>query len=192
MHVTTDPQRLADALNKRRGDLNLSQPEIARQAEVSLSTVNHMATAKRANYRLVQKSRVEKVLRWQPGSIDALLAGGDATPLPTDAAVVPIRRGEIDDLPPELSAAVAAMSGTTRDLFLRLALRIADELTDSLTGSRIATGSNTPVAVRTETGTSHVVALDDLEVASEQVEASAAALRERLRQVREAQARSNQ
>jgi transcriptional regulator with XRE-family HTH domain len=186
-----DRQRLADALNQRRGDLGLSQPEIARQAEVSLSTVNLMATGKRNNYRLIQKRRVEDVLRWAPGSIDALLAGGDATPLPE--SVKETRRDDrAADLPLALAEALAAVPEANRDLFVRLSLRIADELAAVHKPVDGTSNGHTHVTVPVDDGVSQAVVLHAMNVTSAQLEADAAALRERLRVLTEQAAKSNQ
>jgi hypothetical protein len=73
--------RLDRHMNSRRLELDLSWEEVARSAEI---TAAHLLRIRKGTYapRDLTKVRLERVLRWNAGSIDATLAGGKPEPLP--------------------------------------------------------------------------------------------------------------
>lgn len=103
---------LGTHMKRRRAELGISQSEAARRA----TDLRHRLAATASddqrgvgrstwinweNDRFVPEdfnfALIEGVLRWRPGSVAAVLDGGEPTPLPPDANVVPIAAG----LPPD-------------------------------------------------------------------------------------------
>lgn len=72
--------RLDQAMNDRRLDLDLSWDEVAAAARRSVATLRSIRRGTSQPSDLT-KRRIENVLQWDTGSIDAILAGGDPTPL---------------------------------------------------------------------------------------------------------------
>lgn len=168
-----DRQRLADALRTRRAELRLTQTDVARAAQVSLATVNLMERTGRDNYQTVTKAVVETAVGWEPGSIDALLAGGEATvrdePPPSPPPQLTLHQGfeAPTALPPALASVVTAMPPATRDLWERLAARIAEELA---AGQQPVGAGERAVAVTTDFGEAHGVSLGEVDSADVQLE----------------------
>jgi transcriptional regulator with XRE-family HTH domain len=73
---------LAVAVRARRRELGLTQAEVATTGHVSVEMVRNIETRRRTPGRLnPRKARgLEDALQWESGSIDAVLAGGVATP----------------------------------------------------------------------------------------------------------------
>jgi hypothetical protein len=75
-----DPHlRLAELIAKRRLSQRLSTSAAAREARIDRATWS--AAEKGARLRDYNWTAIERVLRWAPGSIEAVLEGGDPTPL---------------------------------------------------------------------------------------------------------------
>lgn len=73
---------LAVAVRARRRELGLTQSDVATAGQVSVELVRNIETRRRTPGRLnPRKARgIEDALQWESGSIDAVLAGGVATP----------------------------------------------------------------------------------------------------------------
>ena len=71
--------RLDLAMDARRLSLNLEWRDLAKAAGVSYETLRALRRA--GNAAPLTKRRVEEALRWKPGSVDAVLAGGQPTPV---------------------------------------------------------------------------------------------------------------
>jgi hypothetical protein len=82
--VTQDWRLLADAVIKRRTDLGMTQQDVQAAGGPGTATLRNIEGAHQMSYRGVILGRLERVLRWEPGSIDAILAGGDPTPIKTN------------------------------------------------------------------------------------------------------------
>jgi transcriptional regulator with XRE-family HTH domain len=87
---------LAVAVRARRRELSLTQADVAAAGHVSVELVRNIETRRRTPGRLnPRKARgIEEALRWESGSVDAVLAGGVATPAepkpdPDETAVLP-------------------------------------------------------------------------------------------------------
>lgn len=183
MPLHTDRQRLADALTARRAELRITQTVVAERAGVSLATINLMERQGRANYQTVTKAVVEQAVEWAPGSIDALLAGGDATPLnPPDQqapgvdAVAKLGDGQVAVLQAKrsLEDLLDEMPRPTRLLWQRLAYRIADEL---LIATSESAGGNKTLTVETESGRTVLAGVDPGQLSDVQVEQAAEQMR---------------
>jgi DNA-binding XRE family transcriptional regulator len=84
-HVEEEPRsRLARLIQTRRRELRLSERQAAADAGVARNT---WASAEEGVKQLAEKSiaGIEAALRWAPGSIDRILAGGNPAPLPDQA-----------------------------------------------------------------------------------------------------------
>ena len=79
-------------IDDRRSDLGMTWDDLAREAGVSTETLR---LAGERRMRTTSKKKIESALRWKRGSIDAIWAGGEPTPLPN-----------VEDYPPELLDAV--------------------------------------------------------------------------------------
>lgn len=75
----TQPVLLGSRIRQRREEIALSQSEAARQAGVRrgawVSWENQGVTPERHRYVLI-----ERVLKWEPGSVEAVLEGGKPRP----------------------------------------------------------------------------------------------------------------
>lgn len=77
-----DQRRLADYVINRRVELEYgSQEELAVAADVSAKTVNRLEGGTKVASATLGK--IERALKWKPGSMRAILAGDEPTPLTT-------------------------------------------------------------------------------------------------------------
>lgn len=90
--MSKDWARLARAIQQAResrrmpGGLRMTQTQLAEAAGVSEGTIQNLENPERTYRRRPPTlAAVERVL-WKPGSVDAVLAGGDPIPLPEDEA----------------------------------------------------------------------------------------------------------
>jgi transcriptional regulator with XRE-family HTH domain len=180
-----------DALKARRADLRWTQTAVAEKAGVSLATINLMERQGRDNYQTVTKAVVEDAIGWAPGSIDKLLAGGDATvvdeppPQPGPDIAGPGFVAEVkqsEDLPDLLDQMPAAM----RALWERMATGIAAELV-AVSGQNPAndlTISDEALTTRTEFGDTYLAHTADTAPEKEQVEKATVQLQQALELLR--------
>ena len=75
--MTSDWQRLARMAALRRAELDLTQIEVAQRGSLSIDRVQAIEGAKRDRYRLGTLAALERALKWENGSVAAILAGGD-------------------------------------------------------------------------------------------------------------------
>jgi len=79
--------QLAAAVRARRTELGLTQVDVATAGRVSVDTIRNIEhrrrTPKRVNPRTARA--IEDALKWEPGSIEDTLAGGDPSPVKTKA-----------------------------------------------------------------------------------------------------------
>jgi|SRR5690606_7104785 len=75
----TPHERLAQAIEARRGELGLSLREVAERAGITGETLRAVRRGSNEPSQLTKRG-IERALRWAPGSVDAILAGGDPTP----------------------------------------------------------------------------------------------------------------
>ena len=79
---------LGQAIRARRTALRLSQPKLAKKAQVSLSTINLLENAKQTSYQSVTIGAVERALDWAPGSFQSVLAHRDESRDKLDVAAL--------------------------------------------------------------------------------------------------------
>src|SRR5579875_3026864 len=72
---------VGEMVANRRAELGKDRAELARIAEVDNKTLASLESGQRWP-RDRSRARIEQALRWRPGSIAALLAGGEPTPMP--------------------------------------------------------------------------------------------------------------
>lgn len=87
-HVSEQWKRLGRAVEERRLSAALhfaTQDQLAALAGVSRRTLTTLETGGRV--RRATLTRIEHALDWAPGSVDALLSGGDPTPVEDPAPI---------------------------------------------------------------------------------------------------------
>lgn len=108
-------RRLAEYVAKRRTQLGMTQGEVHAAGGPSVATMRLIEGAMQQSYRQVILGRLEEALRWQTGSVAAILVGGEPTPVertdtrqpPMDPDVLAIlRRLANPDVPDEQKAAI--------------------------------------------------------------------------------------
>lgn len=76
--VSNEWQRVARLVIRRRVDLGYhQQSEFASSAGLSIRTLNNIENSRRQSYDGSTIALLERGLEWEPGSIDAILAGGE-------------------------------------------------------------------------------------------------------------------
>jgi|SRR6266508_2654417 len=78
--MASEQTRLDDALERRRVELRMSWRDVTREAGMSNEGLRAIRRGERRP-TAVTKARIEHALRWATGSIDAILAGGEPTPV---------------------------------------------------------------------------------------------------------------
>src|SRR5690349_24313752 len=92
-----DWARLAGAIETARDELGMTQVALAEAAGVSESTIQNLESGKDRKRFPTSLPKVERGLQWASGSGEAVLLGGDPTPLaseevaPSDALNLPLR-----------------------------------------------------------------------------------------------------
>jgi hypothetical protein len=89
---------LDEHMNRRRLDLGMKWRDVASNGGISYEAVRS-ARAGEGEPADLTKRGIERALKWQPGSVDAILAGGEPTPL--DEA--PAREVTVADLAAQLA-----------------------------------------------------------------------------------------
>jgi hypothetical protein len=119
-----DWQRLAGFVRARREeDLGLTQEEIAAAGGPSTATQRLIEGARHDSYRPASLRSLERALQWEPGSVRAILAGGDPVPGPED----PTMPGVIPVDPAPAGTAVPA--GAVPDPLTRIGQALAAAFT---------------------------------------------------------------
>lgn len=113
--MTKDWQRLADAVVRRRAELDrMTQAELAHRASISLDRVQAIEGNKSDRYRPVTLMAVERALEWDDGSVAEVLAGGDPRPRaagPPDGLDEPLTEAEIDQIAAEADEILSRLEG---------------------------------------------------------------------------------
>jgi len=118
MAAGRDWQRLAECVRERRADLDMTQEDVSAAGGPSGSTQRLIEGALQDRYQPVILRRLEHALRWQRGSVRAVLDGGDPVPVTGPAAPAPAA-------PPHQPAAGAAPASPLLSL---VAAALEDEL----------------------------------------------------------------
>lgn len=111
-----DWQRLADDVRLRRGDLGLTQEEVAAAGGLSTATLRLIEGAKQPGYRPRVLRDLERGLQWERGSVRSILDGGDPLPAAEDPTL------------PGIAPAPAEAAPGPDPIAVRIGEAIADEL----------------------------------------------------------------
>lgn len=87
-------------MNGRRKDLGLRWLDVAQRGGITTQTLRELRAGAREPRELT-KAAIERALEWEPGSVDAILAGGEPTPVPQPvegADVTPQRANLMDEI----------------------------------------------------------------------------------------------
>lgn len=126
-------QRVAEAVTARRARRNWTQIDVATRGPLSLDRVQAIEGAKRPTYRAGTIAALERALEWEYGSVEAILVGGEPTPLEDSAAVedsgVAVEGLATDREPTvaELAAALAEEKRAREDLERRFRELVAQQ-----------------------------------------------------------------
>lgn len=145
-------QRLARLMDERRQDLRLTWEVVAQRAGMSREGLRRTREGERA-MRVLTKRGIEDALYWAPGSVDAVLDGGEPTPIPrtvTGQASAPLTfeataRGET--VSGQMDATLPALGGqVTGEVELTIEERLAliDHARDLLQQARELGRRRTP------------------------------------------------
>jgi transcriptional regulator with XRE-family HTH domain len=105
--------RLGAAFAASRGAQNLTQDDVVTRADISLSTVQAIERGGPFKGITASMRLYAVLLGWAPGSIDAVLQGGEPTELPAAPGAAPALRG----VPYRIAQALA--DGTALDTRLK-------------------------------------------------------------------------
>lgn len=75
--ITYDIENLARSIRNRRTQLGLTQPELSARSNINAITISNLENARQGPPREGTAQRLERELRWKPGAITHILAGGD-------------------------------------------------------------------------------------------------------------------
>ena len=85
-------QRLARLMDERRRDLRLRWQDVAEAGGISLKTLHSVRTGEAGIAPLTERG-IEAGLRWEGGTVEIILGGGDPVPAPPAAKRPrPVRR----------------------------------------------------------------------------------------------------
>jgi len=110
----SDYQRLDREIDAARLDLGLSWVELAAQARVSDVSLRNFRKG-RGNPSPLSKRRIEDVLGWGHGSIDAVLAGGELIPVQPAVEDLAARVRDLEAQLAEMQAALARLEEVEPD-----------------------------------------------------------------------------
>jgi transcriptional regulator with XRE-family HTH domain len=94
MGKSKDWKRLGEYVQRRRIALDWGRDELAARAHMSLRTVASVERGQNPRMRDTTQYAIEHVLGWAPGSVEAILAGGDPVLTETSDDTGP----DLDDL----------------------------------------------------------------------------------------------
>lgn len=89
---------LDEHMNRRRLDLGMKWRDVASDGGISYEALRSARVGDAAPADLTKRG-IERALKWQPGSVDAILAGGEPTPLNE----APAREVTVADLAAQLA-----------------------------------------------------------------------------------------
>lgn len=105
--ATQDWQRLAARAVARRTSLGMTQQDVQAAGGPAVATIRHIEGANKTRYRGTILGRLEIALRWTPGSVEQILAGGEP-------GILAAELGDASLPPLEASLAGRATSDATR------------------------------------------------------------------------------
>lgn len=120
-----DESNLALHMERRRLELRLSWEEIASRARISAGHLRRIRKGE-SGVSTIVRARLEEVLQWQPGSIQAVIEGCDPTPADKQPTIELVQSGG-STITVEVPA---ALSEEGRRYLIERARRIAQQLLD--------------------------------------------------------------
>jgi len=84
--MSSNLDRFADLVKQRRTDLDLTQTDVYTQGGPSQPTQTAIDAGTSKNLTAATLRKLDRGLRWEPGSAKRALAGGDPAPLPDTAS----------------------------------------------------------------------------------------------------------
>jgi hypothetical protein len=105
-------QRLAEAVKRRRGQCDWTQLDVYVQGGPSIDRIQAIESVRTDSYSARTISKLERGLGWEPGSVRAVLAGGEPTPIEVKPPVAPARPPTVE----ELAATVADLQRKVDEL----------------------------------------------------------------------------
>lgn len=103
----TDATRLSEAMEKRRLELRMKWTQVAERADLSQAGLGAIRRGERSPSPLT-RARIEHALQWAPGSVDAIMAGGE----PANAA----QASDVSDVVRELLVERARLTASLEEL----------------------------------------------------------------------------
>jgi hypothetical protein len=100
-------QRLARLMDERRRELRLRWQDVAETGGISLKTL-HSVRAGGAGIAPLTESGIEIGLQWEAGSIGLIFDGGEPVPIVRDEAQLASLERGVNDLMPDMDAAMKA------------------------------------------------------------------------------------
>lgn len=102
-------QRLASAMERRRNELDLLWSDVAKAGDLSLKTLYSVRTDPAAPLTARTSQRIDRGLRWEPGSVEKILGGEDPVPSGTSHMTL------VPDLPPAPGDALDSLAAELID-----------------------------------------------------------------------------
>lgn len=106
--MSSNAQRLADAVLARREELALTQLEVAAAGGPSNTTLTVIENGLTANLTNATAKKLDRGLQWAPGSARTVWLGGDPTPLETSGRLSLEIEAELLKLTPSVAETVRA------------------------------------------------------------------------------------
>lgn len=135
-------ERLGAEVRLRRKQLKMSQPEMAERGGLSVSTIRNIETNRAGRLSPRMRQALERAIDWEPGSIEAVLAGQPATPVRKPAVPIP------NTLPDLHSPAVTAERFSSARLLLKMRRSIRAHRDQMATDAREALDTEFAAAAR--------------------------------------------
>lgn len=127
--LPTEPgarQRLAEHMERRRAELNLRWQDVSEAADVSVRALQSVRKGD-GELRSLTEAGIERGLQWAPGSVRAILAGGDPAELPRPA---PAGRPPEPLAPERLPAKFEEKRALARPYFDEIVSRLLSAVSD--------------------------------------------------------------
>jgi len=96
--ISDDRRRLADLTERRRAELGLRWKEVAEAGGISYEAIRAVRNGD-AEIRALTKHGIDTGLRWEPGSVQAILDGGDPRPAAEPAPASRLALAAVPDSP---------------------------------------------------------------------------------------------
>lgn len=120
--------RLDGTMNRRRLDLGLTWRQLAERANVSYETLRAVRKGEASGGELTKRN-IERALRWQVGSFEAIEAGGDPVELPQgDPETSPAAETSESESDPRAAAILTIIEGLPTRVQLDVLRQLGDRI----------------------------------------------------------------